>query len=196
MASGATVREQILATACDLFYREGVHAVGVDTVIAQAGVAKSSLYRHFRTKDDLIAAYLQVEDDAFWQQWDAAAGVGGDPPEERLAAVLAWIGRKIAAAGFRGCPQLNAAAEFPDPEHPARRVAGAHRTELRRRLAELVHQLDVAEPELVTDQLWLLVEGSFANYDLIAGRDPAALLADAAAAITGVGGRHRRRRLK
>lgn len=188
MASGTTVREQILSTACGLFYRQGVHAVGVDTVIAEAGVAKSSLYRHFRSKDDLIAAYLQVEDDAFWEQWDAAAGSAADSPAAALTAVLAWIGRKIAASGFRGCPQLNAAAEFPDPEHPARRVAGAHRTELRRRLGVLVDQLDVADPALATDQLWLLVEGAFANYDLIATRDPVALLAGAAAAITGIAG--------
>jgi AcrR family transcriptional regulator len=188
--TSAAVRDRILDTACELFYREGVHAVGVDTVIAQAGVAKSSLYRHFRTKDDLIAAYLHVEDDAFWQQWDAAVASGADG-WAALESVLTWIGRKIAASGFRGCPQLNAAAEFPDPDHPARRVAAAHRIELRRRLAALVGELGVADPALVTDQLWLLVEGAFANYDLVAQRKPVRLLTDAAASIVGRAPRRR-----
>lgn len=183
MGTSASVRDQILDTACELFYRDGVHAVGVDTVIARAGVAKSSLYRYFRTKDELIAAYLRAENDAFWQQWDVVAGAHVGVPSAELSALLTWIGTKITAPGFRGCPQLNVAAEFPDPAHPARLVAAAHRTELRLRFADLVGRHGVSDPALATDQLWLVVEGAFANYDLIAQRDPVKLLTDAAAAI-------------
>lgn len=179
----STVREQILTTASELFYNEGVHAVGVDTIIEQAGVAKSSLYRHFRTKDELIAAYVQSEDDAFWARWDAVANGAGDDPHDALVAVLTWIGTKIATPGYRGCPQLNIAAEFPDPEHPARIVATKHKTELRRRLLQIARQLEAPHPESIADQLWLLIDGAFANHDLVADRNPVALLVNAATAM-------------
>lgn len=177
-----SVREQILATASALFYLNGVHAVGVDTIIAHAGVAKSSLYRHFRTKDELIAAYVQSEDDAFWHQWDQVAGRYTDP-REQLMAILAWIGTKIEAPGYRGCPQLNVVVEFPDVSHPARRVASGHKVELRRRLTELAEGVGVTRPEFVADQLWLILDGAFANHDLIRGHHPADLLTTAATSI-------------
>ena len=180
--STRNVREHILTVASDLFYREGVHAVGVDTIIARAGVAKSSLYRYFRTKDELIAAYVQSEDDAFWQQWDIVASPHPGP-HEKLVALLTWIGTKIAAPGYRGCPQLNVVAEFPDIAHPARTVAAHHKTELHRRLTDLARDLGVPKPEFAANQLWLLLDGAFVNHELIAERDPVALLVNAAAFI-------------
>jgi AcrR family transcriptional regulator len=181
--SSSNVREAILTTASELFYRDGVHAVGVDTIIAEAGVAKSSLYRHFRTKDELIAAYVQLEDDAFWQGWDAVASQHHGSPRDALVALLTWIGTKIAAPGFRGCPQLNVAVEFPDVTHPARRIAANHKSELRRRLGNLARGLPASNPELIADQLWLLIDGAFINHDLMADRDPVAVLINAVQAI-------------
>jgi AcrR family transcriptional regulator len=181
--SSRNVREQILTVASELFYREGVHAVGVDTIIATAGVAKSSLYRYFRTKDELIAAYLQSEDNAFWEQWDKVVAPYSEP-RKKLKALLAWIGTKIAKPGYRGCPQLNIVAEFPDASHPARVIATQHKIELRRRLFELARDLGIAKPELAADQLWLLLDGAFANHELIAANhDPAAFLMKASASI-------------
>ncbi len=182
--SNTSVRDQILDTASRLFYAEGIHAVGVDTIIAEAGVAKSSLYRHFRTKDDLIAAYVQSEDDAFWQRWDAIAAEHDDP-RRALDALLRWIGTKIAAPGYRGCPQLNVIAEFPDVAHPARAVSAHHKTELRRRLLELAERIGAPEAESAADQLWLVLDGAFTNHDLLADRDPVALLLRAGTAIVG-----------
>ena len=185
--SNTTVRDQILETASELFYAQGANSVGVDTIIARAGVAKSSLYRHFRTKDDLIAAYVQSEDEAFWRRWDEVASAH-DNPRDALLAVLTWVGTKIAAPGYRGCPQLNIAAEFPDVTHPARVIASRHKAELRRRLADLASGIGVEHPALVGDQLWLLVDGAFANHDLIAAEhDPIAVLVDAAVAILPAG---------
>jgi AcrR family transcriptional regulator len=173
------VREQILSTASELFYREGVHAVGIDTIIAQAGVAKSSLYRHFGSKDELIAAYVQSEDDAFWQQWDRVVAPHQNA-HDALLALVQWIGTKIGSPDYRGCPQLNVVAEFPDETHPARRIATNHKAELRRRLTELARRLAVPEPEQVGDQLWLLIDGAFANHDLVARTiDPVATLVGA-----------------
>ncbi len=181
--ASVSVRQQIVDAASTLFYRQGVHAVGIDLIIAQAGVAKSSLYRYFRTKDDLIAAYVQEEDEAFWERWNQIASSYPNKPADELTALLAWIGSKIATPGFRGCPQLNVVAEFPDPAHPARRVATNHKNELRQRLTALATRLDVPHPNLVGDQLWLLVDGAFTNYDMIAHGDPATLLTTAAKAI-------------
>ena len=122
------LRQRILDTAADLFYREGARAVGVDLIVERAAVAKTSLYRYFRTKDDLVAAFLQREDAEFWQQWDETVQRHAPNPRAELDGLLKWIGERVARPGYRGCPQLNVAAEFSDPAHPARLVAAAHKT--------------------------------------------------------------------
>ena len=109
--TGDAVRERILETASGLFYREGVRAVGVDLVVAEAGVAKTSLYRHFRTKDDLIAAFLEREDKDFWRTWDEVTRQHPGDPSGELAAHMDWIGERVGRPRYRGCPQLNVAAE-------------------------------------------------------------------------------------
>lgn len=121
--SAPDTRERILQTASALFYREGTRAVGVDLIVAQAGVAKTSLYRHFATKDDLIEAFLLREDADFWAHWDAVAARYRRTPREELDAQLQWIGERIERPGYRGCPQINIAAEYADANHPARKVA-------------------------------------------------------------------------
>src|ERR1700758_1250242 len=132
--SSAEVRDRILRTASTLFYQRGVRAVGVDLVVEEAGVAKTSLYRHFRTKDDLIAAFLEREDEQFWQQWDSVAQRHRSDARAELDAHMEWIGERIARKNYRGCPQLNIAAEFSEEEHPARVVALSHKQKLRGRL--------------------------------------------------------------
>ncbi len=112
---GDATRERILETASGLFYREGVRAVGVDLVVEAADVAKTSLYRHFRTKDDLVAAFLKREDEDFWRTWDEVADRHRDDPAGELAAHMDWIGERVGRPHYRGCPQLNVAAEFPRP---------------------------------------------------------------------------------
>src|ERR1700759_4882602 len=93
--TGNDVRDKILDTASDLFYRLGVRAVGVDLVVEKAGVAKTSLYRHFGTKDDLIAAFLEREDADFWGTWDRVARQHGDDAAAELDAHLGWIGERV-----------------------------------------------------------------------------------------------------
>src|ERR1700758_1596222 len=114
--SGADVRDKILDTASDLFYTQGVRAVGVDLVVEKAGVAKTSLYRHFGTKDDLVAAFLERADLEFWRDWDAVAGAHAGNPRAELDAQLEWIGERAGQADYRGCPHLNVAAEFPEAD--------------------------------------------------------------------------------
>src|ERR1700752_2895973 len=100
---GATdLRDKILAIASDLFYRQGVRAVGVDLVVDKAGVAKTSLYRHFRTKDDLVAAFLEREDTDFWRTWDRVATDNARDAKAELDAQLGWIGERVGKSNYRG----------------------------------------------------------------------------------------------
>jgi AcrR family transcriptional regulator len=160
------VRERVLETASALFYRLGVRAVGVDMVVAEAGVAKTSLYRHFRTKDDLIAAFLQREDEDFWRVWDGVAGQHQADAEAELYAHMRWIGERVGRAGYRGCPQINVAAEFPDADHPARTVARIHKDGLRRRLTAIAERLGAQRPEELGLQLAVVVNGAFVSTSL------------------------------
>lgn len=162
------LRGHILATASDLFYRRGVRAVGVDLVIQEAGVAKTSLYRHFPTKDDLIVAFLQREDVDFWSLWDSVAQQHADDPMAELEAHMHWIGERLSRSNYRGCPQINVAAEFAEPDHPARHVSLAHMHALRERLDAIARRLDVPRPRELGAQLALLVNGAFVSSGLLA----------------------------
>lgn len=177
------VRERILETASNLFYRRGVRAVGVDVVVEAAGVAKTSLYRYFRTKDDLIAAFVQREDADFWACWDRAAAGHEQDGEAELDAHLGWIGERVGRKGYRGCPQLNVAAEFPDEDHPARIVAREHKLELRRRLRAIAERLAVARPDELAAQLSVVFNGAFVSSEVLAGDDATAILRGAAHAL-------------
>ncbi|HHX4059755.1 MAG: TetR/AcrR family transcriptional regulator [Burkholderia contaminans] len=174
--SAPDTRERILQTAAELFYREGTRAVGVDLIVAQAGVAKTSLYRHFATKDDLIEAFLLREDADFWAHWDAVAAQYRRTPREELDAQLQWIGERIARPGYRGCPQINIAAEYADGNHPARKVAVAHKQELRRRLAELAGAIGVDEPETFALRLATVIDGALSSGQALHAHGPVAFL--------------------
>lgn len=181
--TGDAVRERILETASGLFYREGVRAVGVDLVVAEAGVAKTSLYRHFRTKDDLIAAFLEREDKDFWRTWDEVTRRHPDDPAGELQTHMDWIGERVGRPKYRGCPQLNVAAEFPQAEHPARLVATAHKLELRRRLLDIAQRMGVARSEELAGQLAVLINGAFVSTPILSTAEAKGLLQRAAQAL-------------
>jgi AcrR family transcriptional regulator len=177
------VRERILRTAAELFYSHGAHAVGVDLVVERAGVAKTSLYRHFRSKDELIAAFLQAEDEAFWTQWDAIAREHRAGAESQLDAHILSVAERMARPNYRGCPQLNMAAEFSDAAHPARLVAISHKQQLRRRLTDIAERLPVARPRELAAQLLLLLNGAFVSSEVIAAEEAAPVLLAASHAL-------------
>jgi AcrR family transcriptional regulator len=183
MSSVDELRERILRTASELFYREGARAVGVDLVVERAGVAKTSLYRHFRTKDDLIAAFLEREDEQFWGQWDKIAALHPSDAQAELDAHMQWVGERLARKNYRGCPQLNMAAEFPDADHPARLVAVAHKRELRRRLKGIADRLGVQRPDDLAAQLVLLVNGAFVSSQVISSDEAVPMLREASHAL-------------
>jgi AcrR family transcriptional regulator len=179
------VRARILETACSLFYQHGVRAVGVDLVVEKARVAKTSLYRHFRTKDDLIAAFLQREDEDFWGTWDRIADQHRDQPSAELDAHLGWIGERVGRSNYRGCPQINVAAEFPEIDHPARKVAAAHKRQMRQRLKGIAERLGVARPDELAGQLSILINGAFVSSQIFEPGEATPLLRQAAHALIG-----------
>jgi AcrR family transcriptional regulator len=180
---GTDVRDKILDTASALFYTQGVRAVGVDLVVEKAGVAKTSLYRHFGTKDELVAAFLEREDLKFWETWDRVAEQHGHDARAELDAQLDWMGHRAGQPDYRGCPQLNVAAEFPDPEHPARKVAKAHKRELRRRLKAITERLNTDAPDELAGQLALLINGVCVSTPILEPMEVVTLLRKAAAAL-------------
>lgn len=182
-AAGEDVRSRILDTAQSLFYARGVRAVGIDLIIAEARVAKASLYRHFRTKDELIAAYLAREDLELWQTWDRVAARHADDAHAELDAQLEWIGKRVGRATYRGCPQINAAAEFSDMDHPARLVATKHKAELRRRLEALAERLGASDPALLGGQLAVLINGAFVSSSILSPAEASGLIRVAGAAL-------------
>lgn len=177
------MRERILECASSLFYRQGVRAVGVDLVVAQAGVAKTSLYRHFRTKDDLIVAFLEREDIDFWATWDGVAAEHADDPAGELDAHMRWIGERLSRANYRGCPQINVAAEFPEQDHPSRQVARAHMQGLRSRLDVIAQRLGASRPDVLAAQLALLINGAFVSSELLRTDDATDILLSSAHAL-------------
>ena len=181
--SRTEVRDKILATAADLFYKQGIRAVGVDLVVEKAGVAKTSLYRHFGTKDDLVVAFLQRMDHDFWKTWDTVTAQHADDARAELNAQLDWIGERAGQPDYRGCPQINIAAEFPEVDHPARKLATAHKRELRRRLKVIAERLHCAAPDELAGQLAVLINGAFVSTPLYESGEATMLLQRAADAL-------------
>ncbi len=181
--STESVRDRILNTARDLFYRQGINSVGVDTVVAQSGVAKTSLYRWFPSKDALIAAVLEKEAEDRWAGWDYTAARSGTDPRERLRAQLAGIVRFVTGPKYRGCPFMNVTAEFADAQHPGRQVAREMMEELRRRVRALVEPLNVRDPQALTEQLVMLIDGAFSSAQIFGKEGPHLLLVSTADAL-------------
>lgn len=179
------LREHILKTASALFYAQGVRAVGVDLVIREAGVAKTSLYRYFPTKDDLIVEFLKREDMEFWSEWASVARRHQNDPMGELESHLRWIGERLARENYRGCPQINVAAEFADPQHPARGVARAHMQALRKVMDALAQRMAVEQPQQLGGQLALLVNGAFVSSGLLRPEEATDVLLASARALCG-----------
>ncbi|MFF4889738.1 TetR/AcrR family transcriptional regulator [Micromonospora chersina] len=165
-----SARERILDTAFRLFYAHGPRGVGVDTVIAESGVAKATLYKHFPSKDDLVLAYLDKVDQAWFGALRAAARDAGEEPREQLVGMFDALGGACRREGYHGCPFINTAAESPtgSPVH-ARTVE--HKNVVRAWVTDLARRAGAAEPELLARQLTLLLDGGLASGVLDA--DPA-----------------------
>jgi AcrR family transcriptional regulator len=183
-AERGAARDKVAAMAADLFYRKGIRAVGVEEIVKQAGVAKISLYRNFDSKDDLVVAYLQARNADFWCQWDEAFSRYEGNPHAQLRAIMTYLGRRTTQPGYRGCPFINYAAEFPESSHPGHRVVEANKREWRRRLARIAEALEVSRPKQLADGLMLLIEGAYAISQTLGGpKGPGKAIVSAAEAL-------------
>ncbi len=153
-------RERILSAASELFYRHGIRAVGVDAVAEAAETNKMTLYRHFSSKDELVAEYLQRLAEKATASWDRLEANYPGEPSAQLRAWLKDMAAHVASADERGCALANAAVELPEKDHPARRVIEAFKTAQRERLVQLCAAASLAEPEMLADELFLLLEGA------------------------------------
>ena len=169
-------RERILAAARELFYRDGIRAVGVDAVATAAGTNKMTLYRHFASKDALVAAYLRqlaAEGDSLWDEVRQEAP-GGAPAQ--LVALLRRVSRFGDECSGRGCAFANAAIELAERRHPAMRIIEEHKSRVRERLASLCREAGYAHPEKLADEIFLLVEGANVSLQSAGPNGPGARL--------------------
>lgn len=170
---------RVFEAARDLFYNRGIRAVGVDEIVAQAGVTKPSLYRAYPSKDALVAACLTESAKDGRAALDSALAEAGDCPEAQLRAVVRLYGRKMADPGFRGCPMSNTAVEFPEPGHPGRVVLESCKADLRATLVAIARRTATRDPEGLADGLILLIEGAMASHHIFGSQGPSAALISA-----------------
>ena len=178
-----STRERIFGTASELFYKRGIRAVGVETIAAEAHTTKMGLYRNFPSKDELVAEWLRSHDRRFWETWDAMSKRFPHNPRRQLTTAFRLLSEHVADPGARGCAMANAAVEITEKDHPARKVIEAHKRKLRERLAELCVQAGAREPELLADQLFLLMEGAQSITVTLGVRGPARNVGPAAEAL-------------
>jgi len=167
------MRARILETADRLFYGQGIRAVGVDTIAAEAGISKRTLYNHFASKDALIAAYLEQRLRPF--------GPSGRPPREQILRYFDRIAQAISGDGFRGCPFVNAVAELGLPAHPAGDIALRAKENTRTWFRDRLAEIGTSDPDALALQLTILVDGAIAA-GLVRHDPDVALSAKAAAA--------------
>ncbi len=166
-------RDHLVTTASALFDRDGFHATGIDKVLAAAGVAKMTLYNHFKSKDDLILAALRRRDESFRRWFLQNLERRAKTPRERLLAVFDVLAEWFAQPDFRGCLFMSAAAEYKSPEDPIHAVCAEHKRMLLGTLRWLATEAGAADPEALAQQLNLLVEGATASAQLRGGSKPA-----------------------
>lgn len=154
-------RSRLLATATRLFYSEGLHAVGIDRIVAEAEVTRATLYRHFPSKDELVVAYLEGAHQLERDETDKAVA-SGRPAVDIVRTIAESITVGISSDAFRGCAFLNAVAEYPDPAHPVHRAVLAHREWFLRTVTDLLAQVGDTSPELAGRHFVMLRDGAMA----------------------------------
>lgn len=172
--SSAETREHVLEVAHELFYWQGIRAVGVDKIAAEAGIAPTTLYRLFASKDDLIAAYVERAHVAYRDWFQTALESAGDDPQARILALFEAQTVMLQPDICRGCPFLMVLTEFPDETLPSHQEAVTMKRWVRTQFANLTAALDVADPSALADHLTLIFEGAYASVQALGPNGPAA----------------------
>jgi len=177
---GLTKRDQLLETAWQLFYRNGYHATGIDRILADAGVAKMTLYKHFRSKEELILAVLEKRNTQFHESFSRFLRAKKRAPERQLLAVFDWLISWVSSKEFRGCFLQKAMAEYQDLDDPIHQAALAHKTAFHEEIRRLVTEAGVANSKALAHQLALLVEGAIVSSHATGSPMPAVQAREAA----------------
>ena len=169
-------RDHLVDTALTLFKRHGFHATGIDRVIAEAGVARMTLYNHFKSKDDLILAVLRRRDELFRDWFIHRLEEITDDPRERLLAQFDVLGEWFSAGDFTGCMFINASAEFADGDDPIHQAAAEHKALVLDYIESMTRAAGATRPRALAASLFLLTEGAIVTAHVM-GRSDAALAA-------------------
>lgn len=155
-----TKRNELVEKALGVFYQNGFNATGMDRLVAETGISKTSMYKHFKTKDDLILAALKLRDEQFrnWmvQRIEEIAAT----PSDRILALFDVLEEWFGMPGFSGCMFINASAEFQDKQHPVRAQSAEHKLLIQSYLRGLAEQAELPNPDRIARQMMLLKEGA------------------------------------
>ncbi|WP_170468729.1 TetR/AcrR family transcriptional regulator [Ruegeria arenilitoris] len=166
-------RDELVSKALEVFYRDGFHATGMDKLVVETGVSKTSMYKHFRTKEDLILAALRLRDENFRTWFMRRVSELADTPADQLVASFDALGEWFEEDGFRGCMFIKAGAEFQEKSHPIHLQAAEHKRLILIFYTDLARQAGARNPEALGCQLLLLKEGAIVTAVLVKSCDPA-----------------------
>ena len=172
-------KEKVFQTAARLFYQNGYRAMGVDTIAAESGIGKMTLYRHYPSKDDLIVAYLKDSNELFWSNFEQITKDMATP-REKLLAFFQSLQDYVKTPSCYGCPFLNVATEYPETDYPGHQVALEHKQSVRVKFRQLAKEAGAKRPDVLADQLFLLMDGAYMASRMFGTKNPAAHLAEAA----------------
>ncbi len=156
-------RDQIISVAQKLFYQNGFHATGIDRIIKEAGVSKKTLYNHFKSKDELVLAALRKRDELFRNSLMRKTECLGSTAKERLLSIFDVVGEWFEDKDFAGCMFINASAEYSDADNPSHMVCAEHKRLVREYIRELAVQAEIDNPEELSQQLNLLIDGAIVD---------------------------------
>lgn len=173
-------RDELVQKALGIFYRNGFHATGMDMLASETGISKTSMYKHFRTKEDLILAVLRLRDEKFRNWFVRRMETLGETPKEQLFAMFDVLGEWFEEPGYRGCMFIKASSEYQDINDPIYTQSADHKKQLCTYLTQLAKQAGAAQPGVLARQLLLLKEGAIVTAHLRVSATPAADAKDAA----------------
>jgi AcrR family transcriptional regulator len=182
MKTEAAPKEKLFQTAARLFYQHGYRAMGVDTIAAESGIGKMTLYRHYPSKDDLIIAYLKDHNEIFWNNFEQITK-DAPTPRKKLLAFFEGLQDYVKTPACHGCPFINVATEYPERDYPGHRIALEHKQSVRAKFRQLAREAGARNPEVLADQLFLLMDGAYVAARTFGTKNPASHLASAAKAL-------------
>jgi len=166
-------RDELVRKTLDIFYRDGFHATGMDLLAAETGISKTTMFKHFRTKEELILAVLRLRDEDF-RNWLFRRMAEDGPARAQLLAMFDALGEWFASPAFRSCMFIKAASEYPDPAHPIHAQSAEHKRMLFLQTRRIAEEAGAANPAALARRLLLLKEGAIVTAHLGHEQDPAA----------------------